>query len=111
MDYTSSIVRPPLTLSLGLLMFLIVAHVQTWIMPLSLPPPPLTSLGFLMLQTIAHRHQLNTGRNLSLPLETVTNIVKHKKTFLFSQKPEYLHVVNHSAVAQLRGIKVSKLDI
>ena len=53
----------------------------------------------------------NTGRNLSLPLEAVTNIVKHKKTFLFSQKPEYLHVVNHSAIAQLRGIKVSKLDI
>ena len=61
-----------------------------------------------MLRTIAHRHQLNTGRNLSLPLETVTNIVKHEKTCSFCQKPEYLDVVNHSAIAQLRGIKLTK---
>ena len=52
----------------------------------------------------------NTGRNLSLPLETVTNTVKHEKKCSFCQTPEYLHVVNYSAVAQLRGIKLRYLN-
>ena len=36
-----------------------------------------------------------------LPSETVTNTVKHDKTCSFFQKPEYLQVVNHSAIAQI----------
>ena len=37
--------------------------------------------------------------------KSVTNIVNHEKTCSFCQKPEYLHVVNYSAIAQLRDIK------
>ena len=48
-------------------------------------------------------HQLNTGRNLSPPfLKSVINIVNHEKACSFCQKPEYLHVVKYSAIAQLR---------
>ena len=54
------------------------------------------------------RHQLNTGRNLILPLETVPNIVKHEKICLFCQKQEYLHLANYSAIAQLRDIKLTQ---
>ena len=46
-----------------------------------------------------------------LPFEVVTNTVKHKKIYLFCQKPECLHVVNNSAIAQLCGIKLIQLDI
>ena len=50
--------------------------------------------------------QLNTGRNLKVSLwESVTNIVNHEKTCLFCQKPEYLHLVNYSAIAQIHDIK------
>ena len=38
--------------------------------------------------------------------ETVTNTVKHEKKCSFCQKPEYLHVVSNSAIAQLHGIKL-----
>ena len=41
-----------------------------------------------------------------IPFETVINIVKHEKTYSFFQKPEILHVVNNSAIGQLRGIKL-----
>ena len=41
-----------------------------------------------------------------LPLETVTNTVKHEKTCSFCQKPECLHVVNNLVIAQLPGIKL-----
>ena len=41
-----------------------------------------------------------------LPLEPVTNTVKHEKTCSFCQKPEYLHVGNTSAIAKLPGIKL-----
>ena len=41
-----------------------------------------------------------------IPLETVTNTVKHKKTCSFCQKAEYLHVVNNPGIAQLPGIKL-----
>ena len=37
--------------------------------------------------------------------KSATNIVNHEKTCSFCQKPEYLHVVNYSAIAQLRDIK------
>ena len=48
-----------------------------------------------------------------LPFETVTNTLKHEKTCSFCQKPEYLknfvkNVVNHSAIAQLHGIKLTQ---
>ena len=49
-------------------------------------------------------NQLNTGRNLSLPLEICYYIVKHDKTYLFCQKTECLHVDNYSAIAQLRAL-------
>ena len=42
------------------------------------------------------------------PFETVNNTVKDQRTCSFCQKSEYLHVVNHSASAQLRGIKVTQ---
>ena len=83
----------------------------SWIIRFPLPPPPLPlSLRLLICFELQHtcRLQLNTVRNLSLPFETVTNIVKHEKTCLFCQKPEYLHVVNHSEIAQLRGIKLTQ---
>ena len=38
--------------------------------------------------------------------ETVTNIVKHERTCSFCQKPECLLLVNNSAIAKLRGIKL-----
>ena len=41
-----------------------------------------------------------------LRLETVTNTVKHEKICSFCQKPECLHVVNNSEIAQLPGIKL-----
>ena len=34
------------------------------------------------------------------------NTVKHEKTCSYCQKPECLHVVNKSAIAQLPGIKL-----
>ena len=58
-----------------------------------------------MFRTVAH------VQTSSLPLETVTNIVKHEETCLFCQKSEYLQVVNHSAIAQLRGFKLTQQDI
>ena len=41
-----------------------------------------------------------------LPLETVPDTVKHEKTCSFCQKPEFLHLVNNLAIAQLPGIKL-----
>ena len=41
-----------------------------------------------------------------LPFETVSNTVKHEKTYSFCRKPEFLHVVNNSSIAQLRDIKL-----
>ena len=46
---------------------------------------------------IQYRQKLST---------TFTNTVKHEKTCSFCQKQECLHVVNNSAIAQLRGIKL-----
>ena len=37
--------------------------------------------------------------------KSVTNIVNHEKTYSLGQKPEYLHVVNNSAIARLRPVK------
>ena len=70
----------------------------SWITLLPLPLPSLTlSLGLLMFRTVAHvQTSTYTGRNLSLHLETVTNIVKHEKTCSFCQKPEYLPVLAFS---------------
>ena len=71
--------------------------------PLPLPPPLLTlSLVLLMFRTA------DTGRNASISFETVTNTVKHEKTCSFCQEPEYLHVVNHSAIPQLSRIKLTQ---
>ena len=46
------------------------------------------------------------AKTLVLPLEAVTNTVKHEKTCSSCQKPDCLHVVNNSAIAQLTGIKL-----
>ena len=48
------------------------------------------------------------ARTYVLPFETVTNIVKREKTCSFCQKSEHLHVVKHSASAQLGGIKLTQ---
>ena len=49
--------------------------------------------------------------SISIQAETVTNTVQYEKTCSFCQKPECLHEINNSAIAQLPGIKLIQLDI
>ena len=58
-----------------------------------------------MFRCVAHV-QAATQYEQKLPFETVINTVKHENTCSFCQKPECLHVVSNSAIAQLRGIKL-----
>ena len=55
--------------------------------------------------TSASSNSIQT-ENWVLPLGTVTNTVKHEKACSFCQKPECLHVVNNSTIAQLPVIKL-----
>ena len=65
-----------------------------------------------MFRTVAHVHASTYYRQkLQFTFGNQLLTVNHEKTCSFCQKPEYLQVVNYSAVAQLRGIKSTQQDI
>ena len=63
------------------------------------------ALNVSICSTSAGSNSIQAGTYI-LPIETVSNTVKHEKTCSFCQKSESFHVVNNSAIAQLRGIKL-----